>query len=96
MKHGFKNALTPMITALSVNFGYILGGVVVIESVFAWPGVGLYAVRAIFDRDLPVVQGYVLMFSLIFVLINLLVDLTYFALDPQIRKDCAKQTGASK
>jgi peptide/nickel transport system permease protein len=90
MKHAFKNALIPLITALSINFGYILGGVVVVESVFSWPGVGMYAVQAIFDRDIPVVQGYVLMFAMIFILMNLLVDMSYFILDPKIRKQNSK------
>lgn len=87
LKHALKNSLIPLVTALGTNLGYILGGVVVVETIFSWPGVGAYAVKAIFNRDYPVVQAYVLMFALIFVVINLIVDISYRLLDPKIRKE---------
>ena len=76
-------------TLLGLQFAQLLGGAVVTETIFAWPGIGRLVVEAIFNRDFPVVQGVVLVVSLIFVAVNLLVDLAYAALDPRIRTETA-------
>jgi ABC-type dipeptide/oligopeptide/nickel transport system permease component len=83
-KHALRNALLPVITVIGLQFGALLGGAVVTETVFAWPGVGRLLVDSIFFRDYPVVQGLVLMFGATFVVINLLVDLLYAYVDPRI------------
>jgi ABC-type dipeptide/oligopeptide/nickel transport system permease component len=84
-RHALRNALIPLVTVIGLQFGYILGGAVVIETVFTWPGVGLFTIQAITNRDYPVVQAAVLILSSAVVLINLLVDLLYGLLDPRIR-----------
>ena len=84
-RHALKNALLPAITVLGLSLGYMLGGAVIIESIFSWPGVGSLLVDAISARDIPLVQGCVLAIVGIFVTINLLVDLIYTYLDPRIR-----------
>jgi len=84
IKHGLRNALIPIITVLGLRFGMLLGGAVLTETVFSWPGVGRLMVDSILSRDYPVVQGSVLLLALMFVLINLLVDVLYAFLDPQI------------
>ena len=83
-RHGLKNALIPIVTVVGVQAGYLLGGAVLTETVFAWPGVGLLMVQGILARDFPIVQGCVLIIALTFVLINLAVDLLYVYLDPRI------------
>ena len=83
-RHGLKNALIPIVTVVGVQAGYLLGGAVLTETVFAWPGVGLLMVQGILARDFPIVQGCVLVIALSFVLINLAVDLLYVYLDPRI------------
>lgn len=85
VRHALKNGLIPVVTVLGLQFGYLLGGAVITESVFAWPGVGRLVVDAILARDFPVVQGTVLVIALGFVIVNLAVDLTYAYLDPRIR-----------
>lgn len=84
-RHVLKNALLPVITVVGLQFGHAFGGAVVIESVFAWPGVGRLIVDAIFQRDFPIVQGGLLVVGLAFVAVNLIVDLTYAYIDPRIR-----------
>lgn len=84
-RHALKNALIPIITMAGMQFGYLLGGTVVIETVFAWPGLGRYMINSIFARDFPAVQGTILMLAVTFALVNLLVDLAYAFLDPRIR-----------
>jgi len=84
-KHALKNALIPITTIVGVQFGFLLGGAFITETVFALPGVGRYAVNAIFARDFPIIQAVTLMMALIFVLANLGVDLLYAYLDPRIR-----------
>ncbi|MEW6524282.1 MAG: nickel ABC transporter permease [Bacillota bacterium] len=84
-RHALKNALIPVITVLGLQFGFLLGGAVITESVFAWPGVGRLVIQAIQQRDYPLVQGNVMIIALVFVGINLLVDLTYGLLDPRVR-----------
>jgi peptide/nickel transport system permease protein len=84
-KHTLKNALIPTVTILGLQFGALLGGAVVVETVFAWPGVGRLMIQAIGRRDFPVVQAAVVLFATFFVTINILVDIAYGFLDPRIR-----------
>jgi peptide/nickel transport system permease protein len=83
-RHALKNALIPVVTIVGLQFGHLLGGAVLVESVFSWPGMGRLLVDAIFTRDYPIVQGAVLMFAMLFALVNLGVDLLYGLLDPRI------------
>jgi peptide/nickel transport system permease protein len=76
--------LLPVVTVLGISLGHLLGGAVIVETIFGWPGVGKYAVDAIFLRDYPVIQGVVLYMTLIFLLVNLAVDLAYRQLDPRL------------
>ncbi|MCH8745420.1 MAG: ABC transporter permease, partial [Chloroflexi bacterium] len=82
--HGLKNGLLPVVTMLGINLGHLLGGTVIVETIFGWPGIGKYAVDAIFFRDFPVIQGFVLYMAIIFLLVNLAVDLAYRWLDPRL------------
>jgi glutathione transport system permease protein len=84
-KHGLRNALIPVVTMMGLQFGFLLGGSIVVEVVFNWPGMGRLLVDAVDMRDYPVIQGLVLLFSLEFVLINLLVDVLYAVINPTIR-----------
>ena len=84
LKHGLKNAAIPVITMTSLQFGRMLAGTVIVETIFSWPGLGRLAVQAIYNRDYPVVQAAVFITSLIFVMINLLVDIIYTYIDPRI------------
>jgi peptide/nickel transport system permease protein len=84
-RHALRNALMPVVTLVGLQLGQLLGGVVVTESVFSWPGIGKLTVDAIFARDFPVVQGAILVTATLFVLINLLTDLLYTVLDPRLR-----------
>lgn len=83
-KHGFRNASIPLLTILGLQFSGLLGGAVLTETIFAWPGLGRLAVDAIWARDFPVVQGAVLTVAVIFVVLNIVVDLMYGLLDPRI------------
>ena len=83
--HVLKNSLIPVVTAIGMHIGELLGGAVVVESIFSWPGVGRFAVSSIYNRDYPVMQCFLLFMVLIFVVCNLLVDICYAALDPRIR-----------
>ena len=85
LKHGLRNALLPVITIVGIQFGAMLGGAVVTETVFAWPGVGRLVVNAISQRDFPLVQGGVLMMAVVFTFVNLLVDISYALVNPRIR-----------
>ncbi len=85
VRHAFRNALLPVITIVGLQFGFLLSGAVVTESIFSLPGMGRLLVDAILGRDFPVVQGAVLMLALTFVLTNLLVDIAYAAVDPRVR-----------
>jgi len=85
LKHGYRNALIPIVTVLALHLGQLLGGAVVTELIFSWPGVGRLAIQAIYNRDFPLVQTIVLLSSLVFVFINLFVDILYCILDPRIR-----------
>lgn len=84
-KHALRNAGLPIVTYLGLQFGLILGGAIVTERVFAWPGIGQRIVEAILNRDFPVVQATVLVTALLFMIINLIVDLLYIVLDPRLR-----------
>ncbi len=84
-RHALPNALIPLVTVVGLQFGYILGGAVVIETIFTWPGVGLFTIQAILNRDYPVVQASVFILATAVVLINLAVDLLYVWIDPRIR-----------
>jgi len=83
--HALRNARIPIVTLLGIQLGQLLGGVVITETVFSWPGIGKLTVDAIFARDYPVVQGAVLLTAVVFVLINLATDLVYTVLDPRVR-----------
>ena len=85
MRHALKNAAVPIVTVIGIGIGLLIGGVVVTESVFNLPGLGRLTVDSILRRDYPIIQGVILVFSGAFVLVNLLVDITYTLLDPRIR-----------
>ncbi len=87
MKHALRNALIPVMTIAGLQFGTLLGGSVLTETVFTWPGVGRLMVDSIMNRDYPVVQGAVLLIAVVFTGVNLLVDITYSIVDPRIRYD---------
>ncbi len=87
VKHALKNAMIPIITVIGLQFGMLLGGAVLTETVFAWPGLGRLIVDSILARDYAVTQGAILVFGLLYVLVNLIVDLLYAVLDPRIRYD---------
>lgn len=83
-KHALKNAMIPIITIVGLNFGLLLGGTVVVETIFSIPGIGSLVVQSVFNRDYPVIQGVILLISVIYVMINLIVDLLYAYFDPKI------------
>ncbi|HEY4203162.1 MAG TPA: ABC transporter permease [Devosiaceae bacterium] len=85
IRHALRNALLPVLSVIGLRFGALLGGAVLTESIFAWPGLGQLTITAISQRDLPLIQGIVLTFAIIFALVNLVVDLLYAAVDPRIR-----------
>lgn len=84
LRHGFRNVLLPVVTLVGVQLGNLLSGAIVVETVFAWPGLGRLVVDAIYQRDFPLVQGAVLLFALMRLLLNLLTDLVYAKIDPRI------------
>jgi len=85
-RHVLPNAFLPLITLLGLAIGWLLGGVAVIEIVFSWPGIGRVAVRAIEMRDYPLLQGFVLWIAILYMFVNLIVDISYTYLDPRLRK----------
>jgi peptide/nickel transport system permease protein len=87
LRHALKNAILPVITVAGFNTGYLLGGAIVIEEVFALPGMGRLALYAIYQRDYPVIQAIVLVIATLFVLVNLVTDIIYSLVDPRIRLD---------
>lgn len=87
VKHAFRNALIPIITVVGLQFGMLLGGAVLTETVFAWPGLGRLIVASIKARDYPMIQGAILVFGLLYILVNLAVDIIYAYVDPRIRYD---------
>ena len=86
-KHALKNAFLPIVTVIGLNFGLLLGGAVLTETIFSWPGLGRYVVDSLLARDYPAVQGCILFFAVIMVLVNLTVDILYFYVDPRLRVD---------
>jgi ABC-type dipeptide/oligopeptide/nickel transport system permease component len=84
-RHALRNALIPVVTVVGIQFGYLLGGTVVVEEIFGIPGMGRLVLYAIYQRDYPVVQAVVLLSACLFVLVNLMVDVLYAVLDPRIR-----------
>jgi ABC-type dipeptide/oligopeptide/nickel transport system permease component len=84
-RHALRNAMIPVVTLIGLQIGFLLGGAVVTETVFSWPGVGRLAVGAILSADFPMAQGTIIILSLGFILINLTVDVLYAALDPRMR-----------
>jgi peptide/nickel transport system permease protein len=84
-KHAVRNALIPVVTVIGLNFGLLLAGAILTETVFSWPGLGRYVVKAVQMRDYPAVQGCVLFFAFIFVIVNLITDLIYVYIDPRIK-----------
>ena len=87
IKHALKNAMIPIITVVGLQFGLLLGGAVLTETVFAWPGLGRLIVDSILARDYPVIQGTILIFGLLYIMVNLVVDFIYALVDPRIRYD---------
>ena len=85
LKHAFRNSLIPIVTVLGLQFGAVLTGAVITETIFAWPGVGRLLIQSISFRDYPAVQGCILLIAVTYVSMNLLVDLVYGFLDPRIR-----------
>jgi peptide/nickel transport system permease protein len=83
-KHAFRNALIPTITVVGIEVGALLGGNMIIETVFGWPGIGRLAVDAIFSRDFPLIQGVVMVYALTYVIANLIADVLYTVANPKI------------
>ena len=84
-KHSLKNAFIPVLTVIGLQMGLLLGGAILTETIFGWPGIGRYIYDAINFRDYPVIQSGILIVAVIFVFINLIVDLLYAAIDPRIK-----------
>jgi peptide/nickel transport system permease protein len=84
-RRGLRHAMLPVVTVTGLRFGHLLAGAVIVETVFAWPGLGKYAVDAIYNRDYPVIQGFVVLAGTVFVIVNLGVDLIHARLDPRVR-----------
>jgi peptide/nickel transport system permease protein len=84
-KHALRNCLIPIVTMTGLQFGALLGGAVVTETIFAWPGIGRLMIQALYSRDYPLVQGTMLFFALIFIVVNFLTDMLYSLIDPRIR-----------
>jgi len=87
LKHALRNAFIPIITVIGLQFGTLLGGAVLTETVFAWPGIGRLIVDSILARDYPMVQGVILVFALLYIMVNLIVDILYAYIDPRIHYD---------
>ena len=85
-RHAFGNILVPLITVIALSYAFLLEGTVLTETVFAWPGMGNYVVQSITALDFPAIMGFTVVASTAYVLLNMLVDLLYMALDPQIRE----------
>jgi peptide/nickel transport system permease protein len=86
IRHALRNALIPVITVAGMSFGHLLGGAVIVETVFAWPGVGKFIVDGILARDYPLIQGQLLIMTLAILAANFIVDLIYVVLDPRLRR----------
>jgi ABC-type dipeptide/oligopeptide/nickel transport system permease component len=86
-KHAIRNAMVPVVTVIGLNFGLLLSGAILTETVFSWPGVGRLIVDSVYERDYPLVIGCILVFALVFVIVNLITDLLYTYIDPRIHYD---------
>jgi peptide/nickel transport system permease protein len=84
-RHAVRNALLPLVTLSAIQFGFVMGGVITIETIFSWPGLGLLEFDAINSKDFPVLQGAFLVFSISVIVLNLLADVLYFFLDPRVQ-----------
>ena len=84
VRHAFKNASLPVVTTIGLQVGFLLSGAILTETIFSWPGIGRWVFESILNRDYPIVQGMSLIIAVIFVVVNLIVDLVYGALDPRI------------
>lgn len=87
LKHALRNAALPVVTVIGLQLGQLMGGAILTESIFAWPGIGRLIVESIASRDFPVVQGTVFVFAIVLILVNLMTDLAYASIDPRIRYD---------
>jgi len=87
VRHVLRNAIIPAVTVLGINIGFLIGSTLIVENVFAIPGIGSLMIQSIFNRDFPVVQGITLVFGVLVVLVNLLTDIAYASLDPRVRFD---------
>ena len=87
VRHVLRNAVIPAVTVLGINIGFLIGGTLIVEQVFALPGIGNLMINSIFQRDFPVVQAVALLFGIMVVLVNLLTDVAYASLDPRVRFD---------
>jgi peptide/nickel transport system permease protein len=85
LRHSLRNAILPLMTMTAIVYGYLLGGVVLVENIFAWPGLGRYVFNAITSSDYPAVQGFILYATTVYVLLFLLVDVLYVVFDPRVR-----------
>jgi nickel transport system permease protein len=83
-RHVLPNSLLPLVTSVGVSFGYLLGGTVIVEQIFSWPGLGRFLIESILSRDYPVIQCYVLLMAVMFVFTNLAIDIVYRMLDPRL------------
>ena len=95
LRHMLRNALIPVTTVVGLNFGVLLGGSVLTETVFAWPGIGRYVIESIKSQDIPSVLGCVVVLSILFTVVNLFVDILYAYIDPRIKAQY-KSAGGSK
>ena len=86
VRYALRNALIPSITIIGLSFGSLLGGAVVTETIFGWPGMGKYVTDSILSRDFPAIMGFTVVIAFAYVLINLIVDLLVYALDPETRR----------
>ncbi len=91
--HALKNALIPVVTLAGTRLGYLLAGAVIVETVFAWPGLGKHVIDSIYARDYPTIQGFVLFIGTVFVTLNLIVDILYVWLDPRVRLGAGAERG---
>jgi peptide/nickel transport system permease protein len=84
-KHAVRNAMIPVLTVIGLNFGLLLSGAILTETVFSWPGLGRLVVESVYERDYPLVVGCILVFAIVFVIVNLITDILYPYIDPRIK-----------
>ena len=84
-RHALRAGLVPIVSMMGLQFAYMMGGAIVVENVFAWNGIGRLAIEAVFARDYPVIQGFILVFATVVVLVSVVIDILYAWLDPRIR-----------